>query len=168
MLWNICRWKCISGFTPLHSPHPYSPHSRLHACLRTRYNQNIIKPRKNSMIEAVLLLIRFRGVRESRLQRNNGKGVVCFSGVCDSRGEEINTKDKIHSTSWGESMVIGWAFRNVWQRREQILSDSKLDSSEGRKGKRSQRNPYNRRRKDQRENPGLTPRSPTCLGFPCL
>jgi hypothetical protein len=42
------------------------------------------------------LLIRFTGAR-CRLQQNNRKSVVSFSGIYDRKGAETNTKEKIHN-----------------------------------------------------------------------
>lgn len=162
-LWNICSWKGISGFPPhsSHYLHPPSPSHRdhPHACLRTRYNQNILKPGTNSMIEAILSLIRLRGGK-SRLQWNNGKGVVC-----DRKGEEVITKDKtfrqrvMGASPWWELGLLGLTGKEgecSWQRRKWILSAAKWDR---RREGRGVEEPENRPQRRSRANPDQPRRS---------
>lgn len=163
-LWNVCSWKVFSGFTspflPIPPIPPFPSHRQhLHACLRTRYNQNILKPAIISMIEAVLSLIRLRG-RKSRLQWNNGKGVVF-----DRKGEEVNTKDKTFTqggggtSPWWELGLPGLTGKEGewgWQRREWILSAAKWDR---RREGRGVEEPENRPQRRSRTNPDQPQRS---------
>lgn len=111
------------------------------------------------MIEAILSLIRLRGGK-SRLQRNNGKGVVC-----DRKGEEVNTKDKtfrqrvMGASPWWELGLLGLTGKEGecgWQRRKWILSAAKWDRRrEGRGVEEPENRPQRRSRLIQTSHEGL-------------